>query len=485
MRNQELIQEIQDLKRQLARKKERLTKAKEFNNFIQIYLPDSFTLPFCEQHFEIIRVLQDRNILKALIMFPREHGKSTIVSYAAPLYLLLNDYADFVVLFSATAEQAQMFGLDLRLTLENNELLIGDYNIKQGEKWKENWLEFETSGKLKIIALRGAMQSSRGLKRGAKRPDLIICDDLLTEKMRTSAIERTRLIRWFKHVVMNLGKDAKLFVIGTPLHPEDLVMQLYNEWQNEPDKWVVKYPAIINGQPLWPEKWSIKALERKRIEIGDVAFQAEFMLNPTSPEELMFREDWFVYYEPQELRGKLLTYIMGIDPATGAGDYQAIVTVAYERATNTYYVLDAWGGKLSPLKFIDKIIEKYITYQPQIVVLETTAFQKFLKTYLLEKAYKKGIHLPIVEVTHAGVNKVTRISRLGPMLELGMIQFRKNQKLLLEQLKVFPKGTHDDLPDALEMATSVSSDKHAVHEVIHRGIRGVPRRLLGTTVRLP
>jgi phage terminase large subunit-like protein len=51
------------------------------------------------------------------------------------------------------------------------------------------------------------------------------------------------------------------------------------------------------------------------------------------------------------------------------------------------------------------------------------------------------------------VSKQLRISALSPLVESGVIRFRKNQSLLMDQLENFPRD-HDDLPDALEMCTS-------------------------------
>ncbi|MNL79660.1 hypothetical protein D3C87_2063120 [compost metagenome] len=43
-----------------------------------------------------------------------------------------------------------------------------------------------------------------------------------------------------------------------------------------------------------------------------------------------------------------------------------------------------------------------------------------------------------------------------PAVESGEIQFSRKHALLLEQFEMYPTGTHDDLPDALEMAVSIA-----------------------------
>ena len=53
-------------------------------------------------------------------------------------------------------------------------------------------------------------------------------------------------------------------------------------------------------------------------------------------------------------------------------------------------------------------------------------------------------------------NKQARITGLEPLVAQGQIVFSCRHKVLLEQLRQFPLGKHDDGPDALEMAIQVA-----------------------------
>ena len=58
------------------------------------------------------------------------------------------------------------------------------------------------------------------------------------------------------------------------------------------------------------------------------------------------------------------------------------------------------------------------------------------------------------------VNKLVRIRRLGPYLSSQRMRFKNDSpgtRLLVEQLKEFPVGDHDDGPDALEMAVRLAA----------------------------
>ena len=49
-----------------------------------------------------------------------------------------------------------------------------------------------------------------------------------------------------------------------------------------------------------------------------------------------------------------------------------------------------------------------------------------------------------------------RVASLQPDVKNGYILFRRDQSLLLQQLRQFPLGAHDDGPDALEGARTLA-----------------------------
>ena len=62
--------------------------------------------------------------------------------------------------------------------------------------------------------------------------------------------------------------------------------------------------------------------------------------------------------------------------------------------------------------------------------------------------------MPIYGVNNT-TNKLVRIRRLGPALAQKRLRFKARSPgtmLLVQQLRDFPAGDHDDGPDALEMA---------------------------------
>ena len=454
-------------------KDERLKRAKEdFFFFAKHYFPHLCSAEFAEYQKILIEIINENSVsvenaarlkrfvvgkyrrlikpikeLKGIIdVEPRGHGKSTRMSVLYPLWRVLSQKSNFVVIFSSSEERAAQILDDIKFELENNERLIGDFNLKKGRIWKANFIELNGAA----IASRGALASTRGLKYRQFRPDLVIADDVIKDDAVNSKTQRDKVYNWFKRVVMPLGKDVFIVLVNTIFHADDMPSRLLKELDEGKLKgWLgLKFSAIINSKPLWDTYWTLEDLERKRLEMGSVAFSTEYMNEPLADEDRLFRDEWLVFDDKDV---EVANIIMGVDPALGGGDYSAIAVIGVDRE-GFIHVLDARGYKLSPDKFMDKIIALAVRYKPKRIVFEEVAFQRVMKDFLVKKAAVMGVYLPIKGVKPGRVSKEARIARLSPLVENGILRFKRNQTLLLDQLLAFPKGDHDDLVDALAYA---------------------------------
>jgi len=471
---EELISEID------PEKEARIRRATaDFAFFCQYYLKEAFPIPFAAYQKIIIDIINKQAITKAhlrslkkfikkdrhiylrasqrlegiLDIEPRDHGKTTRMSQALPLWLALTRASVFPVVVGASREAATNFIDSIKLELENNDRILEDFGDLKGHTWKKNKITLKNGN---AIAAVGASEAIRGIKDKYRRPTHIICDDLLKDKDVESRSLRETLYRWFKRVIMNLGKGALIIVVNTIMHPDDLPSRLLEEIKDGKLKnWVgFRFSATTpEGKPLWPQRWSLADLAKKKRELGASIYATEWDNEPIAEEEKKFKKEWFRYFELGDVNLLSLRKAMAIDPATGkeTGDYSAIVTVGFD-GSGMLYVLDAEGAKISDLKLINRIIDKYRLWQPEKILFEIQTFQEIYKNQLLREALKQGVVLPVTGIKHTS-DKKFRISKLSPLIEAGTILFRKEQTLLLTQLENFPKD-HDDLPDALEMAVS-------------------------------
>ena len=96
-----------------------------------------------------------------------------------------------------------------------------------------------------------------------------------------------------------------------------------------------------------------------------------------------------------------------------------------------------------------KIDEWHHRFGPAFVGIEANAYQAVLAQQIREN-YP---HIPIKPIK-TSKDKVTRAIKLGARFEAEQVFFRQNQDYLMNHLLLFPKGTHDDLFDALDLAVS-------------------------------
>ena len=467
-------------KEEKARKKRRAKSKHDFAYFCQTYMPDAFTLAFSEYQLALTRLAANRNLnrqdevlFKELIdprdhgfikqpisgeyegildIEPRDHGKTTRNTQAMPLWLALNHPGSFIVICGASADSAKEMMDAIKDDLEDNELILDDYGEQRGNTWTKRKIKLANGSS--IVAV-GRGQRLRGIKNKYQRPTHIICDDLLDDKEVESPTLRRQAERWFKRVIMNLGKGALTIIANTIMHPDDLPSRLLNQIEDGrlPNWLGLRFSAITpSGRPLFPSRWSLQDLENKRIASSS-AWWTEWMNRPIADEDADFKEDWFVYFKPYELDLRDCTIGMAVDPATGLkkGDWSFIAVVARHKITMVDHVLFAKGWKESDLQFAQRIVDVYLQHRPSFVMFETVAFQKIYKKEVMRYAKKKGVRLPVREFK--GGNKQVRIKSLSSQVENGLIQFLETQTLLRQMFLEFPRG-HDDGPDAVEMAIS-------------------------------
>ncbi|HDD53072.1 MAG TPA: hypothetical protein ENF32_03265 [Thermosulfidibacter takaii] len=405
---------------------------------------------------------------------PRDHGKTSRMTQALPLWLIVTQQRVFPVTIHASENAARDVLSSIKLELENNERILEDFGDLKGRTWSSRKIVLANGN---ALAALGAGQSIRGIKDKYRRPTHIICDDLLKDDDVESASRREAVYRWFKRAVMNLGKDALIVVVNTIMHPDDLPSRLKNEIKKGKLKgWVCLWlrAHTPEGQPIWPQRWSLEDLRQKREDVGEDVWATEFCNDPVPEGSKKFRKDWFVFYDVAQIDPTQLVITCAVDPATGTstGDYTAVVAVGVPKGFRyPIYVLEAWGARCSEFELLAKLVDLYGLYpHMKMMGFEEQNFQKIYKNLCIREAWERyGVKLPVKGIKQTGA-KALRIASLSPLVEAGVIRFRKTQTLLLDQLEAFPKG-HDDLPDALEMAVSLLPKQNRIPKAIPLRIR--------------
>ena len=490
----------------------------DLNYFGRAYLPHYFSRPSPPFHRELDALFAE-GVMKGLnpldnkkainqkpgcrraTAAPRGHAKSTNFTFKDGLHATLYEYKHFIILMSDTYGQAAGFLAAYAEELEENEAIREDFGELRGSIWREDVIVTKTN--IKVQAM-GAGQKVRGLKHKNWRPDLVILDDMENDTNVQTPEQRKKLNDWFTKAVLKAGDSYTDFVyIGTMLHYDGLLAKilknpgfkgkkykavlsfsgskLWDDWEkiyidlsndnHETDARAFfeahRDEMLAGTLVLWEEKNSYYDLMRERIDGGISAFNSELQNEPINPDDCLFNEEWFDYYNPAEIdfRDPRWEFFGFVDPSLGKtkkSDFSAIITLALDKKTGYMLVADADIERRHPDRIIEDVLGKARWIQKQFnkryrkFGAETNQFQWFLKEQLAKASAAARVYLPIVEVNQTS-DKTLRIQTLQPDIKNKYIKFNREHKRLLEQLRFFPMGDHDDGPDALEGARSLAS----------------------------
>lgn len=210
-----------------------------------------------------------------------------------------------------------------------------------------------------------------------------------------------------------------------------------------------------DGSLLFPERLTKEFLEDQRRTLGSYIFANQYQ-NETIPEEdRTFKKEWMRYYK--HLPDIRHTFI-SIDPAIGQNeenDFTAAV-VCHVDVEGTWFVEYAQRYKISATKTVELVFELAKRFKPNTIGIESVAYQKALLHMLDQESRRRAVFLPLFEVKPGpDKTKEMRISALQPRFEWGRVLLNQGLVDLEDELISFPRGSHDDLIDALASMDSI------------------------------
>jgi predicted phage terminase large subunit-like protein len=201
--------------------------------FLKYYFPHYFSEPWALCHWDLVDEMQtaitneypDR-LAQSL---PRGFGKSTIVCVGFTIWCIVgqDDFGvmgaarkalkEYIILTKDSFDQSKLELASIKEELETNEKLRADWGDFVGAPWGA--AEMVTSNGVRIDAL-GTGQKIRGRRHFAKRPELVILDDLENDKTVRSPTQRLKVKEWVTRAVEKAGdpKTCDFIFIGTHLH---------------------------------------------------------------------------------------------------------------------------------------------------------------------------------------------------------------------------------------------------------------------------
>lgn len=400
-----------------------------------------------ETHGELCERLSNKNKKYKMFLLPRGTFKTSIVTIAYSIRSLVKNRNLRILINSDTYDNSLKYLSKIKQCFEVSEKLKWLYGDFVGEKWRET--EITVKDRTIIHKEPSISCGSIDVRKIGMHYDLIINDDLVNDVNTQTKEQIQKTIEFFKGQTSVLEPDGEIIVVGTRWNYNDLYGHIIEEMHDQFDIYIKK--AIDdNGKLFFPERLSLEFLENVKKIQGSYLFSNQYLNTPISPEDQVFKTINYFKEIPKEP----LYISMAIDPAVALdnkADYTGIV-ICGTNDREQIFVLDAIKIKANPDEIIDTIFNLNTVWKPNVIGIETVAFQKVLKYYIDKRQTETKVFLPIEEIkADTRKSKYMRISALQPFFERKQMFVKEDLIDLIDQLKMYPKTIKDDLADALSM----------------------------------
>lgn len=404
---------------------------------------------------------------RRLILWPRAHLKTTEFSVGDSIRLGLDNPEDNRILIaSETSTLAEKILSEIKGQFEKNQLLrslfpelVPPRFSGPGVVWRNDAATLQRRSAHKeptwtALGVGGASVGAHFTR--------IKCDDLIGLEALRSPAAMKRAIQWLDYLeplLVNQHLDI-IDWIGTRWSRTDLYAHVMTNYGAELA--VMTRSAIENGEIIFPalHTWE----EYQRIQRTNPAlWYAQYENNPISvgksdfPTELIrhfrFNHDETEVVTPEGKRWNLgdLDRVLTADPNSGSlvAPDEAAISVQGVSPDDEVFVLESWGGRVSPSAFVDEIYRKACRWNVRVIGIEK-AGQQNTDHYLQKKMEGESKSFRVEPLSHGGRAKEDRVrSSLEPIIRSSLLFTLPSQTGLRGQLADFPDCMLWDEVDAL------------------------------------
>lgn len=378
----DLLAQVQDgdaLQQQIARD--------DPNTFIEYVIRDERTgqplvqAPVHEAWHELASEY-DRLLIWAAI----EHGKSTQLSISRPMWELGRNPSLRVAVVSNTHNQAVKIVRTIARYVElSSELRRVFPKLLPGKPWTDESITVQRPFTSKDPSIQACGVHGNIL---GSRIDLLILDDVLDYENCRTELLRKELWDWYTATLSGrLTAKARVLVVGTAFHPEDLLHRLakHVSWR------AMRFPVLDpnTGQSRWPEAWPLERIAAKRVEMGPLEFARQMLCVARDDSEARFKREWIerclmrgrgkqLCYGLQTLPNGFSTYT-GVDLAVqrhDAAGLTVLFTIAVHR-NGDRELLNIESGRWSGPEIVTRLHDAHRRYF-SVVMVENNAAQDFI-----------------------------------------------------------------------------------------------------------
>lgn len=374
----------------------------------------------------------ERGPIRAVVSAPPRHGKTELLLTAVAWRCLrhpelTNCYATYNLPFALSKSRvARDYALAAGVQLREDAASLTEWRTHHG-------------GGLLATSVGGVL-TGHGV-------NMLLIDDPHKDRAHAeSAVDRAFIHEWFRGTAMTrVEPGGSVIVFHTRWREDDLIGELLrdeeNEWEN------VWLPAISDaGEPLWPERWTVEALTKRRSEVGEYDWASQYQGRPQPKSGQLFGD--VTFYDELPKDGYRIG--IGVDMAYSTkkkADW-SVAVVCYRRG-DIVYVADVIRMQELQPKFHARLkAESDNRYKGARWRMYVSSTEKGLT----DMAQADG--LPLVGVL-ATQDKYVRALPAAAAWNAGKLRVPRDAPWLeefLRELQAFDKGRYDDQVDALAAA---------------------------------
>lgn len=451
----------------------------KFIYFVQTFIPHFGTYDFYDPlfHGPLCDYLEDSTSLDRLLVMPRAHGKTTIIT----LYMLWRGSKEpnIRILYTSNSQDNAAETIHaLKGIVEQNAIYQAVYSDRipsfhgRSTKWSD------TSASLKRTIDHGeATFSAAGIGTNLTKRhfNLIIEDDTITpkkdsltdEEMMPTKDDIEKAIGFHKLTLSLLDhpKRSERVFVGTRWSPDDVIEYIMEEEHNDNlARWYSKLdvPSIDpdTGEPNYKE-YDLETQALLRARYGSIMYSMLYLNTPLSSDLMQFRPAWTKYYEEGELPddGDTIVTIDPADPPTGKSSQDYSATIVAKHCKRGLFVRAIRRRRITHGELIRESLDLAKEYKANKIRVEVNKYCNLEDGFRTEMAKRAATSAtPDDEYFHidavkAKGKKEGRIKGLTPLFENGVVFLKTESMKELEDEMYKWQGEksrgHDDLLDAL------------------------------------
>lgn len=405
------------------------------------------------KELEKIETFGDRDFKVLMVFVPPRHGKSELSSINFPAWYLGKNPDKEIITVSYSSELAQDFGSKTRSLVDSEAFpyIFPGISLKEDEQAKAKW-RTNKKGSYTSVGVGGAITG-----RGA---NILLFDDPIKNREEAeSEVIRQKIWQFFTSTAFTrLEPHGVIVVILTRWHVDDLAGRILQNAELSKRCKIIHFPAIATqkeiyrsvGEPLWPERFDLKALEEIKNTVGPYDWASLYQGSPVLTERQEFKPEWWKKISAIEVEAMQTKNYLTVDTAISKkaqADYTGFCDNRVNR--ENFWHIKAWRMRLGAEELVDALFALHEKNRYDKIGIEKTVYLDGLKPYLDSEQRRRNKFLPIVELQHHSTAKEIRIRGLIPLYASGTIKHIIGETSALEEeMMQFPMGLHDDVLDA-------------------------------------